>query len=79
MAQTVGCSDFSQNCSFRITADEGQEEMMVEVATNHALEYHRDFAPDEQTFRTAIRSEIKSLMTQAHMGQAEIAEAMQQY
>ncbi|MDF2461671.1 MAG: hypothetical protein K0S68_1074 [Candidatus Saccharibacteria bacterium] len=74
MAKTVGCSDFSQDCSFRITADTGQEEMMVDVATAHAMEYHPDFAPDENAFREAINSQIKNLMTQAHMGQAEIAE-----
>lgn len=45
---------------------------MVDVATAHALEYHRDFAPDEATFRTAIRAEIRSLMTQAHMTASEI-------
>jgi predicted small metal-binding protein len=76
MAKTVGCSDFNQNCSFRIIADEGQEDMMVNVATAHAMQYHRDFAPDEETFRTAIRSEIKNLMIQAHMNDLEIAEAL---
>jgi predicted small metal-binding protein len=74
MAKTVGCSDFDQDCSFRITADSGQEDMMVDVATAHAMEFHKDFAPDEDTFREAIRSEIKNLMSQAHMGQREIAE-----
>ena len=74
MAITVGCSDFSQNCSFRITANDGEEDMMVDVATSHALQHHRDFAPDEATFRTAIRSNIKNLMLQANMSQAEIVE-----
>ena len=76
MAQTVGCSDFAQDCSFRITADEGQEGMMVDVATSHAMQYHHDFAPDESSFRSAIRSEIKHLMSQAHMSPAEINEAI---
>lgn len=75
-AKTVGCSDFNQECAFRITADEGQEDMMVNVATAHALEHHRDFAPDEQTFRDAIRLQIKNLMVQAHMSEPEIAEAI---
>jgi predicted small metal-binding protein len=74
MAKTVGCTDFNQDCSFRITADAGQEEMMVDVATAHAMEHHRDFAPDEDSFREAISSQIKNLMSQAHMGQREIAE-----
>ena len=78
MAQTVGCSDFNQDCSFRITADEGQEDMMVDVATSHALQYHGEFANSEDEFRTAIRSQIKSLMTQAHMSQAEIADLIGQ-
>ncbi|GAC1600321.1 MAG: hypothetical protein NVS3B29_00590 [Candidatus Saccharimonadales bacterium] len=73
MAQTVGCSDFNQSCSFRITADEGQENMMVDVATSHALEYHPEFAETEGEFRDAIRSHIKNLMAQAHMPAGEIA------
>jgi predicted small metal-binding protein len=72
VAKTVGCSDFNQNCAFRITADDGQEDMMVNVATSHALQHHRDFAPDEATFREAIRAEIKSLMAQANMSSSEI-------
>lgn len=76
MAKTVGCSDFNQDCAFRITADEGQEDMMVDVATSHALEYHRDFAPDESTFREAIRAQIKNLMVQAHMTASEVDEIM---
>jgi predicted small metal-binding protein len=74
MAKTVGCSDFDQPCSFRITADEGEEDMMVDVATTHALKHHRDFAPNEQTFREAIRSQIKDLMLQAHMSVSEMTE-----
>jgi predicted small metal-binding protein len=74
MAKTVGCSDFNQNCSFRITADSGEEDMMVDVATAHAMKYHEDFALDEATFRSAIRSEIRDLMVQAHMSAGEIAE-----
>jgi predicted small metal-binding protein len=66
MAKTVGCSDFNQNCSFRITADSGEEDMMVDVATAHAMKYHEDFALDEATFRSA--------MVQAHMSAGEIAE-----
>jgi predicted small metal-binding protein len=77
MAKTIGCTDFNQNCAFRITADDGQEDMMVDVATSHALEYHRDFAPDEATFRTAIRSQIKNLMVQAHMSASEIDEIIE--
>jgi predicted small metal-binding protein len=76
MARTVGCSDFHQDCAFRITADEGQEDMMVDVATSHALEYHREFAPDETTFREAIRAQIKNLMVQAHMPGTEIDEIL---
>jgi predicted small metal-binding protein len=76
MARTVGCSDFNQACSFRITADDGQEDMMVDVATAHALEHHRDFAPTEGDFREAIRSEIKSLMAQAYMSPSEIDDVL---
>ena len=79
MAKTVGCSDFNQNCSFRVTADEGQEDMMVDVATSHAMEYHPEFAPDEDAFREAIRSEIKNLMAQAHMSSSEIDEIMAEF
>jgi predicted small metal-binding protein len=74
MAQTVGCSDFNQDCSFRITADDGQEDMMVDVATSHALKFHREFAPTETEFRNAIRSQIKSLLTQAHVSPNEMAD-----
>lgn len=56
--RTVGCSDFGQSCAFRITADAGQEDMMVEVATAHALRYHSEFSDDEAVFRTAIRAQI---------------------
>jgi predicted small metal-binding protein len=76
MAKTVGCSDFNQDCSFRIIADDGQENMIVDMATSHALEYHPDFAPNEIAFREAIRSEIKSLMSQAHMSPSEVAELL---
>ena len=72
MAQTVGCSDFNQRCAFRITADEGQEDMMVDVATAHALKYHRSFAPTEADFRAAIQSQIKSLLTQAHVSPSDM-------
>jgi predicted small metal-binding protein len=74
MPKTVGCSDFNEDCSFRITADAGQEDMMVDVATSHAMEHHPEFAAKESEFRTAIRSQIKSLMSQAHMSEDEIAE-----
>ena len=74
MAQTVGCSDFNQECAFRITADAGQEDMMVDVATAHALKYHREFAPTEADVRTAIRSQIKSLLSQAHVSPTEMAD-----
>jgi predicted small metal-binding protein len=77
MAKTVGCSDFNQDCSFRITADEGQEDMMVDMATGHALRYHGDFADTEDEFREAIRSQIRSLMGQAHMAEADIVSALE--
>lgn len=76
MAKTVGCSDFNQPCAFRITADDGQEDMMVSVATAHALAFHREFAPDESTFRTAIRAQIKDLLGQAHMTGEDADELM---
>jgi predicted small metal-binding protein len=76
MAKTVGCSDFNQDCPFRITADDDQEGMMVDVATSHALRHHPDFASDEAAFREAIRAQIKGLMTQAHMSPAEVAELL---
>jgi predicted small metal-binding protein len=67
MTKTIGCSDFDQPCSFRITADEGEEDEMVDATTEHALLHHPDLLPDEPTFRNAIRSQIKDLMAQAHM------------
>lgn len=76
MAKTVGCSDFHQDCAFRITADDDQESMMLDVATAHAMQYHSDFAPTESAFRDAIRTQIKSLMTQAHMPADEVSEMM---
>ena len=74
MAKTVGCTDFNQDCSFRVTADDGQEDTMVDMATSHAMAQHPDIAPDEATFRMAIRGQIKSLMMQAHMSAAEVNE-----
>ncbi len=74
MAKTVGCSDFNQECSFRITAEDGQEAMMVDVATSHAMQYHPEFADNETEFREAIRGQIKSLMAQAHMSEGEMTD-----
>ena len=51
MAITVGCSDFNETCEFRITSDNGQEDLLVDVATAHALECHPEFADTEQEFR----------------------------
>lgn len=79
MAKTVGCSDFDQNCAFRITADAGQELMMVDVATSHAMQFHPEFADKESGFRAAINSRIKNLMTQAHMSKDEITEHLQEH
>ncbi len=76
MTKTVGCSDFNQPCGFRITADDGQEDMMVELATTHAVAYHREFAPNEATFREAIRGQIKELMGQAGISAAEAEELL---
>jgi predicted small metal-binding protein len=76
MARTVGCSDLNQGCSFRITADTGEDDMMVDVATDHAMTHHRDLAPDEESFRSAIRSHIRTIMTQAHMSSAEVNEVL---
>ncbi len=74
MAKTVGCSDFSQDCAFRVSAEDGQEDMIVDVATSHAMKFHPDFADTEDQFRDAIRAKIKDLMFQAHMSPIEIAE-----
>lgn len=49
---------------------------MVDVSTAHAFEHHRAFAPDEETFRRAIRGQIKYLMAQAYMTESEIAESL---
>ena len=76
MAKTVGCSDFNEPCSFRITADDGEENMMVDVATAHAMKRHPYFADSEQVFRSSIRAEIKNLMAQAHMTPAEITDSL---
>lgn len=66
MAKTIGCSDFNQACEFRITADDEHEQFIEDVATAHAMEHHREFAPDEPSMREAIRSQIKSLYQQSH-------------
>jgi predicted small metal-binding protein len=76
MGKTVGCTDFNQECCFRITAEDGQEDMMVDVATAHAIDRHRDLVTDEQAFRSSVRSQIKGLMRQAKMSEREIAEAL---
>jgi predicted XRE-type DNA-binding protein len=76
MGKTVGCTDFNQECCFRITAEDGQEDMMVDVATAHAIDRHRELVADEQAFRSSVRSQIKGLMRQAKMSEREIAEAL---
>jgi predicted small metal-binding protein len=67
MAKTVGCSDFNQSCEFRIIAGNDETQLIEDTATSHAMEYHREFAPDEPAMREAIRSQIRHLMQQAHM------------
>lgn len=74
MAKTVGCSDFSQPCSFRVTADDGQENAMVDIVSSHAAKYHPELAVAQPQFREAIKSHIHDLMAQAHMSPADIAE-----
>jgi hypothetical protein len=76
MGKTVGCSDFDQDCCFRITAEDGQEDMMVDVATAHALERHRELVDNEQDFRASVRSQIRGLMRQAQMTDHEIADML---
>lgn len=73
MAITVGCTDFNQACEFRITANDNSEDLLVDVATAHAMECHPEFAEEESEFREAIRDQIKSLMQQAHSAPSDIA------
>jgi predicted small metal-binding protein len=74
MAKSIACADFDKPCSFRIIADDGQEDMMIDLTAYHAKQYHPEFKPQEPAFRDSVRSQIKSLMSQAHMSQTDIAE-----
>jgi predicted small metal-binding protein len=65
MAKTVGCSDFNQPCEFRVTAGDDQVDLLVDLATAHALEFHPEFEPDEDLLRDAIRDEVKLVLTRA--------------
>jgi predicted XRE-type DNA-binding protein len=72
----VGCWSFNQDCCFQITAEDGDEDMMVDATTAHALQRHRELVENEGAFRSAVRSQIRSLMQQAQMSDQEIAEIL---
>ncbi|MBW4062036.1 DUF1059 domain-containing protein [Candidatus Saccharibacteria bacterium] len=66
MAKTVGCTDFEQNCDFRITAGDTETELIEATASAHALKYHPEFADNDADMRAIIRTHIKSLLSQSH-------------
>jgi predicted small metal-binding protein len=66
MAISVGCTDFNEQCEFRVTTNDGDDQTLVDLATPHALQYHNEPGLTEIQMRELVSSQIKSLMQQAH-------------
>lgn len=66
MAKTFGCGDIEDNgCPWRVTFNEGEEDLVVSSTITHAETHHPEFAQDRVDAEAQIRSRISELIRQS--------------
>lgn len=66
MQRTVGCNDLGVDCDFRVTAEEGQDEFILDQIEAHAHSVHPDVVDTIPHLRDEVRKYLKSLSDQSH-------------
>ncbi len=73
MAKTLGCQDVGFECPWRVTAEEGQEEVMVAATIEHAKLSHPELTEDLPQLTSTLQGHISNLYEQAGFSSSEDA------
>jgi predicted small metal-binding protein len=65
MAKTLGCADVGYDCVFRITAEDSEDQLILDTAVKHAKEHHPEIAQDEKQLRETLKTKIRTLLDQS--------------
>lgn len=65
MTKTLGCQDVGFDCPWRVTAEEGQEPIMVSATVEHAKESHPELTQDIPQLSDTLNAHIRNLYEQA--------------
>lgn len=65
MSRNLNCAAIGYDCAFSITAEDGQQDFMVETVERHAGQAHPELVDDAQHLKPAVRSKLLELLTQA--------------
>ncbi len=65
MAKTLGCADVGYDCVYRITANDNEEDLILDASIKHAKLNHPEIAGLQKELRETLRSKIRSLLDQA--------------
>jgi len=64
MAKNINCAAMGYDCVFSVTAEDDQQNFIMDVVEKHAYESHPELIED-MTLKPAIRSRLRSLLIQS--------------
>ena len=66
MARTLGCADVGYDCVYRVTAQDGEDDFILDTTIAHAKKYHPEIAQNDAALREQLRGKIKNLLDQSN-------------
>ena len=65
MANNLNCAELGYNCVFSITAQEGQEDFMIDTVEHHAKEFHPELVDKNYILKPDVKSKLQELLNQS--------------
>lgn len=65
MARTLGCADVGYDCVYRVVAEEGEDEFILDTTVTHAKKHHPELTMDELALKKQLRDKIRDLLDQS--------------
>ncbi len=65
MAKNISCAAMGYECVFSLTADDDEQEFMLDTVEHHAAAKHSDLM-DGETLKPAVKEKLRNLLSQSH-------------
>ena len=65
MAKNLNCADMGYQCVFSITAEDDEQDLMLDTVERHALNKHLELTEHDH-IKPEVKAKLKGLLMQAH-------------